>query len=70
MYERNDHTLLGRMRLRRNSLRIHGRTGDDASLSLSGLPAIQRGVVFVFCDRAEGSFQALARLTTLSCLAE
>jgi hypothetical protein len=34
------------LRLRRDSLRIHSRTGDDASLSLQRLPAIQRRSVF------------------------
>ncbi len=43
------------MRLRRDSLRIHSRTGYDASLSLSRLPAIQRRSVFVFRHRADGS---------------
>jgi hypothetical protein len=38
-YDQNKHTLLRRMRLRRDSARIHGRTGRDASLSLSRLPA-------------------------------
>src|ERR1700724_4374906 len=70
IYDHNNHTLLRRMRLRRDSLRIHRRTGYDASLSLSRLPAIQRRSVFVFRHRADGSFQALARLTTLPCLAQ
>src|SRR6266851_9357573 len=70
IYDHNKHTLLRRMRLRRGSLRIHSRTGYDASLSLSRLPAIQRRSVFVFRHRADGSFQALARLTTLPCLAQ
>src|ERR1700724_2976773 len=39
-------------------------------LVLSRLPAIQRRPVFVFRHRADGSFQALARLTTLPCLAQ
>jgi hypothetical protein len=70
IYDHNNHTLLRRMRLRRDSLRIHSRTAYDASLSLSRLPAIQRRPVFVFRHRADGSFQALARLTTLPCLAQ
>src|SRR5438132_13794078 len=65
-----DHTLLRRMRLRRDSLRIHSRTGYDASLSLSRLPASQRRSVFVLRPRDGGSFQALARLTALPCLAQ
>src|SRR4029450_9335453 len=65
IYDYNNRTLLRRMRLRRDSLRIHGRTGDDASLSLSRLPAIQRRPIFVLRHRADGSFQALARLTSL-----
>jgi len=44
--------------------------GYDASLSLSRLPAIQWRPVFVFRHRADGSFQDLARLTTLPCLAQ
>jgi len=48
IYDRNNHTLLRRMRLRGDSLRIHSRTGFYASLSLSRLPAIQRRSVFVF----------------------
>jgi hypothetical protein len=39
IYDHNHHALLRRMRLRRNSLRIHRRTGDDAALSLSRLPS-------------------------------
>jgi hypothetical protein len=70
IYDHNNHTLLRRMPLRRDSLRIHSRTGYDASLSLSRLPAIQRRSVFVFRHRSDGSFQALARLTTLPCLAQ
>src|SRR6267143_1354782 len=70
LYDDNNHTLLRRMRLHRDSLRMHSRTDSDASLSLSRLPAIQRRSVFVFCHRADGSFQALARLTTLPCLAQ
>jgi hypothetical protein len=70
IYDHNNHTLLRRMPLRRDSLRIHCRTGYDASLSLSRLPAIQRRSVFVFRHRADKSFQALARLTTLPCLAQ
>src|SRR5438034_7500414 len=50
------------MRMRRDSLRIYGRTGSDASLSLSRLPTIERRPLFVFRRRAEGSFQPLARL--------
>ena len=69
-HDHNHHTLFRRMRLRRGSLRIHRRTDHDASLSLSRLPAIQRRPVFVFRRRADGSFQALARLTTLPCLAQ
>src|SRR5206468_6205145 len=69
-YDRNNNTLLRRMRLRRDSLRIHSRTGDDASLSLSRLPTIQRRSVFVLRDRADGSFQALARFTAFPCLAQ
>src|SRR5438067_13710550 len=70
LYDRNNHTLLRRMRLRRDSLRIHSRTGSDAALSLSRLPAIQRRSVFVFGRRADGSLQELTRLTTLPCLAQ
>src|SRR5712671_3164402 len=70
IYDHHNHTLLRRMRLRRDSLRIHSRTGHDASLSLSRLPAIQRRPVFVFRHRADGGFQALARLTTFPCLAQ
>src|SRR5882672_10400413 len=69
-YDQNSHTLLRRMRLRRDSLRIHGRTDDHASLSLPRLPAIQRRSVFVLRRRADGSFQALARLATSPCLAQ
>jgi hypothetical protein len=58
------------MRLRRDSLRIHSHTGSDASLSLSRLPASQWRAVFVFRHRACGSFQALARLAPLSCVAQ
>jgi hypothetical protein len=39
-HDQNKYTLLGRMCLRRDSPRIHSRTGFDASLSLSRLPAI------------------------------
>ena len=53
-----------------DSLRIERSTGCNASLSLSRLPAIQRRSVFVFRRGAEGGFQALARLTTLSCLTQ
>src|SRR6266496_3920377 len=70
IYGYKNQTFLRRMRLRRDSLRIHGRTAYDASLSLSRLPAIQRRPVFVFRHRADGRFQALARLTTLSRLAQ
>src|SRR5260370_31577267 len=70
IYGHNNHTLLRRMRLRRDSLRIHSRTGHDASLSLSRLPAIERRSVFVFRHRADGSFQALARLTALPYLTQ
>ena len=70
IYDHNNHTLLRRMLLRRDSLRIHSRTDYDASLSLSRLPAIQWRSVFVFRHRADGSFQALARLATLPCLAQ
>src|SRR5438477_9587271 len=70
IYDHSSHTLLRRMRLRRGSLRIHSRTGDDASLSLSRLPAIQRRSVFVFRHRARGSFQALARLAAFPCRAQ
>src|SRR5207253_10095213 len=59
-----------RLLLRRDSLRMHGRADHDASLSLSRLPASQRRSVFVFRGRAGGSFQVLARLTTLPCLAQ
>jgi hypothetical protein len=69
-HDHNNHTLFRRMRLRHGSLRIHGRPDYDASLSLSRLPAIQRRSVLVFRHRADGSFQALARLTTLPCLAQ
>jgi hypothetical protein len=58
------------MRLWRDSLRIHSRTDDDASLSLSRLPAIQRRTVFVVRDCAGGSFQAFARLATLPCVVQ
>src|SRR5262245_25617008 len=64
-YDENTHTLLRRMRLRCDSLRIHGRTIANVSLSLSGLPALQRRSVFVLRHRSEGSFQALARLAAL-----
>src|SRR2546423_12520125 len=70
IYDYKNHRLLRRMRLRRGSLRIHGRTGDDAALSLSGLPAIQRRSVFVFRGRAEGSVQARERLTALPWLGQ
>src|SRR5437762_13345385 len=70
VYDRNNHTLLRRMRLLRDSLRIHSRTGYDASLSLSRLPASQRRSVFVLRHHAGESFQALARLTALPCLAQ
>jgi uncharacterized protein YndB with AHSA1/START domain len=63
-------TLLRGMRLRRHSLRMHSKTGNDASLSLSRLPAIERRPVFVSRSRAGGSFQAFARLTTLPCLTQ
>src|SRR5205085_9168805 len=39
LYDGNNHTLLRRMRLRCDSLRIQRRTGHDASLPLSRLPA-------------------------------
>ena|SRR3989442_14709491 len=58
IYDQDNHTFLRRMRLRRDSLRIHGRTGPHASLSLSRLPALQWRSVFVFRDCAEGSVQA------------
>jgi hypothetical protein len=70
IYDYHHYTIFGRMRLWRDSVRIHGRTGDDALLSLSRLPAIQRRAVFVFRDRTDGSIQARERLITLSCLAE
>src|SRR5437667_8836462 len=46
IYDQNNHTLLRRMRVRRDPLRIHRRTDHDASLSLSRLPASQRRSVF------------------------
>jgi hypothetical protein len=45
-YDHNDHTILRRMSLRRDSLRIHSGTSYDASLSLLRLPATQRRVRF------------------------
>jgi hypothetical protein len=64
-YDQNNHTFLRRMRLRRDSLRIHSRTGSDGALSLSRLPAIQRRSVFVVRHRAVERFQALAGLIPL-----
>lgn len=64
------HSIARRMRLRSDSLRVHRRTGDDDSLPLPGLPAIQRGAFFLFRHRADGSFQGLARFTALPCLAQ
>jgi len=70
IYDQNNHAFLRRMRLRGHSLRVHSRTRHDASLSLSGLPAIQWRTVFVFRRRAQASFQAFARFTTLPCFTQ
>lgn len=56
------------MRLRRDSLQIHSRAMNCASVSPSRLPAIQRRFVFVFRHRVGGRLQSLARVTALSCL--
>jgi hypothetical protein len=66
----HNNTFHRRMRLRRDSLPIHSPAGSDASLSLWRLPAGKRRAVFVFRHRAGGSFQALARLAPLSCIAK
>lgn len=68
--EHDHHSLFRRMRLRRDPLRIDRGTGHDASLPLPGLPASQRGAVFGFRDRADGSVQALAGRTALPCLSQ
>ena len=47
------------MPLRRDSLRIHSRTGYDASLSLSRLPAIQRRSVSSFVIVPTEAFKLL-----------
>src|SRR5262245_28473266 len=62
----NNYFLFRRVRLWRDSLRIYGEARSDASLSLPGLPAIQRRPVFFLRHRAGESVQALARFATLS----
>src|SRR6266542_390323 len=61
-YDQDNHAFHRRMRLPRDSLRIHSGTGFDGALSLSRLTAIQRRPILVVRHRPDGSFQALARL--------